>query len=81
MSQLCTLSKTLNQDSRCDEHYPLKFGSKNGAPMVYISQVTAGYGGTGPFCAKKSIEKMGFVLSEEEEERIYSQPSKKNRGD
>jgi len=69
-------SKTLEKDPQSDDHYPLRFFSKSGAPIVLVSQVTAGYDGTGPCCAKKCIDKMGFKISKEQEQIIYSQPCK-----
>ena len=71
-------SRTLNHDPISEDHFALRFGSLKSSPMIFVAQVTAGYDGTGPNCAKKCIEMMGFVLSKDEEDKIYSQPSEEN---
>ena len=67
-------SKGLDLDPDSEKHFVLKFGSRKGFPMIMVAPVTAGYGGSGPHCTLKCLEKMGFILSDEDVERILSKP-------
>ena len=52
------------------ESYPLRFKGANSE--VWCSAVTAGYRGEGPHGALRCLEMMGFILSEEEQEHLFS---------
>lgn len=52
------------------ESYPLKF--KGADSEVWCSAVSAGYRGQGPHGSLHCLEMMGFALSEEEKERLFT---------
>ena len=66
----------INWDAGTDspEHYPVKFhpASKNGY-HVWITSLTAGYGGTGPHGTLDALKLMGFHVTESEEHKILTQ--------
>ena len=68
--------KGIDFDTKSPSHYPLKFTGPG--LTVYVTAVTAGYGGKGPLGTLKCLELMGFSLTEDEKNSILSKPRLEN---
>lgn len=53
-------------------NYPLKFYNRLGTTEIWVSSVSAGYRGTGPHGTVEALRIMGFELTEEEKEEIFT---------
>lgn len=62
--------KSIPYEENNPDHYPLKVFGKG--QQLFISGVSAGYGGEGPHGTLKCLEMLGFKLTEDEEKLILT---------
>ena len=53
-------------------YFPLKFYDKRGTQEIWVSSVNAGYRGTGPHGTLEALKLMGFELTNNEKEEIFT---------
>ena len=62
----------INENPESMSHYPLRFRSDKQDAFVFVSGVTAGYGGTGPHGTVSCLEIMGFELTEAQKTSVLT---------